>query len=351
MKKIVTFVLSVGAIGFIAYKLYSNKQKNAQEVAIVSQKQSNVVVRATSVVSEDVADLFVVNGTFSAMQDLDVAAEMGGQVVKIYVKEGDRVSSGQVLAQIKADRTSVGLEQAQAVLNNAQNDLKRFENAYQTGGVTQQQLEQIRLQLANAQANYNSARISAGDTSVRSKINGIVSSKRIEEGAFVGAGTPLFNVVNIEALKLKVNVDEAQIPHLKVGDKVTILPSVGKEAVEGKITFIAPKSNGALKFPVEIMVENKDKSLKAGMYASAKFASDSQTKAKTLIVPRSAFVGSVSQNRIFKIVDNKAQMIMVKSGRNYGDKVEILEGLSAGDQIVISGQINLDNGTPVKVTQ
>ncbi len=166
-------------------------------------------------------------------------------------------------------------------------------------------------------------------------------------------------MVNIDNLKLKITVDEAQVGKLKVGQTIEVKPSTSSETVEGKIVFIAPKSNGSLKFPVEILVANKDKKLRAGMYASAQFAG--QTEATTaLVVPHSAFVGSVSQNKIFKIVAGKddqgqavpkAELVTVKSGRNFGDKVEILEGLVVGDQVITSGQINIDNGTAVKIVE
>ena len=357
MKKVITIVVIVALMGLMAFRLYSNKQKNAEEVAIVAQKEAQVAVRAAKVTEEKVADLFTANGTFVAEQDLNVSSEVGGQVIKIYVKEGDFVRAGQVLAQTKADRTNVQLDNAKAVLETAKSDLKRFESAYQTGGVTAQQLEQARLQLKNAQANYNSAAIVSGDTAVRSKINGIVTSKEVEEGTLVSAGQTLFNVVNIDNLKLKITVDESQVGELKVGDVVKIKPSTSSELVEGKITFIAPKSNGALKFPVEILVANKDKKLKAGMYATAQFGSGND-EVTALVVPHSAFVGSVSQNKIFKIVSSKnakgqevlkAEMANVKSGRNFGDKVEIISGLTVGEEVITSGQINIDNGTPVKM--
>ena len=62
-------------------------------------------------------------------------------------------------------------------------------------------------------------------------------------------------------------------------------------------------------------------------------------------------MGSISQNKIFKIVNGKAEMVIVKSGRNFGDKVEIINGLSVGDEVVTSGQINIDNGTPIKIVE
>ena len=307
MKKILIAVVILALGGGLAYRLHANKQKNAEEVAIVAQQEAQVAVRAAKVAQENVSDLFSANGTFVAAQDLNVSSEMGGQIVQIYVKEGDFVREGQVLARTKADRTNVQLENAKAVLETAKADLKRFESAYQTGGVTAQQLEQVRLQLSNAQANYNSAAIVSGDTAVKSKISGIVSSKLVEEGAMVGAGQALFNVVNIDNLKLKITVDEAQVSRLHVGDKVQVKPSTEADTIEGKIVFIAPKSDGALKFPVEILVSNKDKKLRAGMYATAQFAGQSQS-ATALVVPHSAFVGSVSQNKILKIVEGEVQV-------------------------------------------
>ena len=101
---------------------------------------------------------------------------------------------------------------------------------------------------------------------------------------------------------------------------------------------------------MEILVPNKDKKLKAGMYATAHFDTNNNEN-NVLVVPHSAFVGSISQNKIFKIVNGKAEMVIVKSGRNFGDKVEIINGLSVGDEVVTSGQINIDNGTPIKIVE
>ncbi|MDO4728979.1 MAG: efflux RND transporter periplasmic adaptor subunit [Bacteroidota bacterium] len=348
MKKLTTFIIVLGTLAFVAYRLYSNKEKNAQEVAIVAEKNAQVAVRVDRVLNENISDLFTVNGTFVAEQDLNVSAEMSGQVVKIFVKEGDFVKAGQPIAQIKADQVNVGLEQAKAILDNAKNEVTRFESAFKTGGVTQQQLDQVRLQLQNAQANYNSAQIYSGYSTVRAEISGLINSKQVEIGSFVGAGGTLFNIVNIDNLKLRVTVDENQVSALRIGETAKITPSIG-EPIEGKISFIAPKSDGALKFPVEITVSNKNKILKAGMYATVAFSSSTNKDAKLLTVPRTAYVGSVSQNKIFKVVDGKAQLITVKSGRNFGEKIEILEGLAEGDVVVTSGQINLQNDTPVKI--
>ena len=103
MKKVITVIIIIACLGLMGYKLYSNKQKNEQEVAIVAQKDAKVAVRIAKVTEEKISNLFTANGTFVAEQDLEVSSEMGGQVVKILVKEGDYVSAGQILAQTKSD--------------------------------------------------------------------------------------------------------------------------------------------------------------------------------------------------------------------------------------------------------
>lgn len=351
MKKAIIWLVAIVLLAGLAfYKLNSNKEKNKNEVEIVAQKNSFVWVYVDKVQYKNVEDKFTENGTFVAEQDLNVSAEIGGMVEKTYVREGDFVKAGQTLAKIKADRTTIALDNAKSMLENAKNEVKRFENAYATGGVTAQQLEQIRLQLKNAQAAYNNAQIVSSDTNVKSKISGYVSSKFVEEGMIVGAGTPLFNVVNISQLKLRVNVDENRVSSLRIGQDVEISPSVG-EKVKGRVTFVSPKSSGSLKFPVEVTIDNSKGALKAGMYATAVFESSKNKDKKTLVVPRSAFVGSVSQNQIFRVKQDQVELVKVKSGRNFGENVEILEGLSQGDVVVVSGQINLEQGTKIKIVE
>ncbi|HYD92186.1 MAG TPA: efflux transporter periplasmic adaptor subunit, partial [Flavobacterium sp.] len=118
---------------------------------------------------------------------------------------------------------------------------------------------------------------------------------------------------------------------------------------KGKITFIAPKADESLNFPVEIEIANTEGSeLKAGMYGSAIFGKG-KAQQSVLTVPRTAFVGGVGNNQIFVVKDSVAQLAKVTSGRIFGEEVEILDGLKEGDVVVTSGQINLQDGTKVSV--
>ncbi len=293
--------------------------------------------------------MFTVNGTFSPDTRAQISAEIGGQIAAIYVKQGDVVEKGQVIAKLTGDKTNVSLTNAKATLDNDISNLERYEAAFKTGGVTATQLDQARLQVENARAQYRSAQLTSGDTNVRSKISGIVNDKMVEVGMVVAPGTPIVEVVDISSLDLRLQVDEALVSKLKIGDTVQVVPSVTRDTLAGRITFIAPASNGALKFPVEVTVDNSEKDLRAGMYATAVFNQAGLND--VLVIPREAFVGSVSDNQVFVVKNETAYLTKIQTGINYGGKVQVTGGLTEGDVVVTSGQINLIDATAVEVIQ
>jgi len=347
---IIAIVVVIGAVALIGWVLTNNKKKNEAKTAIAAQTSGDIVVRTFAVQKQTVEQNFGVNGNFAPAQQMNFAAENSGRVVKVLVDEGSRVRTGQTLAIIDAGTLSIDLESAQATLQNAIRDKNRYENAFKTGGVTQQQLDQTRLAVENAQARVSQSKIRVGDANVRASINGVVNKRYIEPGAYVSPGTQLFELVDVSKLKLNVAVNETQVAQLKVGDKVQVKASVFPDKTfSGRVNFIAAKSDASLNFPVEIEVANTaGNQLKAGMYGTAIF--DFPQQAPVIIVPRNAFVGSVNSNEVFVVdADNVARTRKVIAGRIIGDQVEVLQGLNEGDVVITSGQINLNEGSKVSV--
>ncbi|GAA6770583.1 hypothetical protein AAGS39_13280 [Flavobacterium sp. CGRL2] len=206
--------------------------------------------------------------------------------------------------------------------------------------------------LTNAQSNLTQANINVGDTKVKAPINGYINKKYIEPGSILAGmpATALFDIVNVSKLKLAVTVNESQVASLKLGNTVNITASVYPDKTfSGKITFIASKADASLNFPVEIEITNNaNNDLKAGMYGTANFGSNNQ-KQNLKVVPRNAFVGSVSSNEIFVVENNVTKLKKVVAGRILGDKVEIINGLNDGDTVIVTGQINLQDGNTVEI--
>lgn len=353
MKKTLIYIIVAAVlVGLAAYKIAGNKEKQTQEVKEVAKQVDKINVNVVTVSRENIDTDYSANGTFIPKQESNQSSEISGRIVSVLVKEGARVGAGQVLATIKKDAIEVDVTQAQNNLQNAIIDNQRYENAFKTGGVTKQQLDNSRLQLKNAQAAVRAQGVKINDTSVRAGISGTINKKMVEPGMVVAPGTALFEIVNINSLKLSVLVDESQIGKIQIGQEVPIKVNVlPEDSFVGRITFIAPKSDASLNFPVEIEVQNKG-NLKAGMYATATFKTNHGAETQNMLtVPAEAFVNGVSSGQLFVVQNGVAKLIKVTVGKVYGDKVQVLSGLNGGEQVVTSGQINLDNGSKVNIVK
>ena len=349
-KTLIYIVIAAILVGLAAYKISSNKSKQEAEVAEVAKEVDKINVNVVTVQYESINTDYTANGTFLPKQEMNQSSEISGRIVSVLVKEGSRVGAGQVVATIKKDAIEVDMSQAQNNLQNAIIDNQRYENAFKTGGVTKQQLDNSRLQLKNAQAAVRAQSVRVNNAAVRAGISGTINKRMVEPGAVVSPGTPMFEIVNINSLKLSVLVDESQVGKIQLGQQVAINVNVlPEDSFSGRITFIAPKSDASLNFPVEIEVQNRG-NLKAGMYATAIFQTNNGAETQNMLtVPATAFVNGVSSGQIFVAQNGVAKLIKVTPGKVYGDKVQILNGLKNGDQVITSGQINLDNGSKINI--
>jgi len=352
MKKTLLIIITiVASLALVGYVLTKNKAANKAKTDIVAEKNAAVSVKVAQVKTENVSLDFVANGNFAPTQELNFSAEKSGKVISVLVDEGDYVKVGQTLVIVRSDVINVNAQTAKAAYENAKSDYARYENAFQTGGVTKQQLDQAKLQLTNAQSNLTQANINVGDTKVKAPIKGFINKRYIEPGSILTGmpATQMFEIVDVSKLKLKVTVNESQVASLKIGNTVDVTSSVFPDKVaKGKITFIAPKADESLNFPVEIEITNSANSdIKAGMYGTATFATSQKQDLK--VVPRNAFVGSVSSNQIFVVENGVAKLKKVTAGRILGDQVEIINGLSDGETVIVTGQINLQDGNAVEI--
>ena len=353
MKKTLIYIIVAAVlVGLAAWKITDNKKKQETEVKEVARQVDKINVNVITVARENINTDYSANGTFIPKQEMNQSADIAGRVVSVFVKEGSRVGAGQVLATIKRDAIEVDMTQAKNNLQNAIIDNQRYENAFKTGGVTKQQVDNSRLQLKNAQAAVRAQGVRVNDTSVRAGISGTINKRMVEPGAVVATGTALFEIVNINSLKLSVLVDESQVGRIQIGQEVAINVNVlPDENFGGRISFIAPKSDASLNFPVEIEVSNNGR-LKAGMYATALFKTNNGAETQNMLTsPAEAFVNGVSSGQVFIVNNGVAKLIKVQTGKVYGDKVQIISGLNGGEQVITSGQINLENGSKINIVK
>jgi membrane fusion protein (multidrug efflux system) len=343
-------LIFIAALLFIFWKLGSNKKENAARTEVVKESNSGaipVLTQAAAITRFD--PHFDANGNFAPVQQLTYLAQAAGQITQLLVKEGTHVQQGQLMARLDDQLLQAALVTAQSGMQQSALDKDRYDKALPAGGVTQKQVDDAHFQYDQAVANVDQAKKRITDTYVKAPITGVVNKKYVELGTYLALGAKIVDIVNVDRLKLTVNVPEAQVVTLHLGDKVDVTANVYPEThYSGRITFIAVQGDNNLSYPVDIEIGNQaDKPLKSGMYGTAHFTLPNMEP--MMLIARTAFAGGVNSNQIFVLQDGKAVLRKVVAGRIFGDRVEVRSGVKTGDTVITSGQVNLVDGTPVTV--
>jgi len=348
MKKALSIIALTGLIALIAVILVFNKKRNIEKTRIASEAMAGVTVGMDVVREEQVNMSFSSNGSLEPFRELTFVSDVSGRVLNVFAEVGTKVSKGQVLVQSDDEMQKADFSASEAAYNTLKTDLERFSNANRNGGVTDQQLENIRTQYIAAESRYISSRRHLANASIKSPISGTVIKRYVEIGTYLNPGAKLFDIIDDSRLRAWCNVTERQMLLLKKGKNVTIKCSAFPgEKFAGVITYIGARADKSLNYPVEISVSGSDKKgLKAGMYITVNF--DIEADQKVIMIPRSAIAGGVKNAKVFTVEGGRAVGKEVTVVSITGNKVGILEGLQTGDSIIISGLINVSEGVLVK---
>jgi len=346
-KRIISWVIVV-LLAVVTNKLMSNKAE-MKEDAKMANITSDVIpveigVSAEAFLNDEVKG----NAKLLAVDELMVLSETKGKVLKVYKEEGDRVAKNEVLVQVEDEVFYAQYKLAKANYEKAQKDLKRFENLAEQNAIAEEQVEKMKVNLSNAEANFVGARKQYENTKIKSPISGTVNVKFAKEGMLLNGGTKIAEVVNVNSFELNVRCSEADVLKIANGQKVEVsIPVLPGEVFEGKVKSIAVKADASMKYNVELVMENSlPNKLKAGMLAEIVFPIEEDEK--VIVINRKALVGSIKDAKVFVVKNNKSELRKIELGRIIKDKVEVKSGLKAGEKLVLSGQINLKSGTKVR---
>jgi RND family efflux transporter MFP subunit len=317
------------------------------------QKQSamstDVPVSITVVRKQKLESTLSLVGNINASADVNVISETQGTAKGVYVKVGMPVAAGTVLVAVDDEIPRSTKAAAEINFQKARRDFERSEELYQENSISASQLDASRLAMKAAENQLDIARRQLENTRIKSPIAGTVNERYVDVGTMVQPGKPVANIVDINTLKVRVNVSEREAFQLHPGDHVEISTEVYPGvAFDAKIDNIASKADEAHTYPVEIVVPNSKKNpLKAGMFARISFKSIEPVEALT--IPRVALIGSIKEAQIFAIRGNVAFLTSVVIGKQSADLFEVTSGLAEGDTVVTSGQNNLVDRARVQV--
>lgn len=353
MKKTFNLIISIlilGAAVFgIWWKLKENKRKMARQSDLSLVMNQAIPVTVATARPATFENAFTVNGAFQPSQQMMMISDVSGKVTQLNIQDGSFVRAGQTVLSVDKEYLQNELEAAEIKLAKAEKDLARMENLIGDGGITQAKYEEVQTEVESGKVKLKSLKKRISDTDVKAPITGYISQKRVESGSVLGPGAPIAMIVNINPIVLITFLTEEQIISIKEGQKTQVAVDVYPDLLlDGTVSFIAVQSDNFKRFMVKIKVPNpKDTPIKAGMSGKVTFTSNGPSE--VLSIPRAAFVGSLLEGQVYRIENEKAILTTVKTGETDDGKVQITEGLDAGDQVVISGKINLRDSTPVEI--
>ena len=344
-KKIVTISLSLLIVAGIGVVLANNKAK-IDKAAHPVKENPVIPVQVYEVKEDSFNTSFTINGSTIPAKEVKIASEVQGKLVGLYINNGDVVKAGQVIASLDASVYSVQLNSIEASIAKAKLDLARYTKLIDMGGATPMQAESAQLQINSLQAEKKQVLEQISHMRIRAPFSGKIENVNVELGSFVTFGTVLAQLIDNSSLKINIYLSEQEALKVKTGQQVNISSVVLTEAKQGKITMISDKADAAGKFVAEISFPNNDgEKLKAGILADVHFIMEETETG--LSIPVSALLAGAKEAKVYVANSNKAELRPIKTGIVTATKVEVTEGLQTGEQVVISGQLNLENGTAI----
>jgi RND family efflux transporter MFP subunit len=278
-----------------------------------------------------------------------VSPKTGGVVTAVYVKEGDRVSKGQVLAVIDDAVMRQSVEELKTSLDLATTVYQKQENLWnQKIGSEIQYLQaknnkeslERRLQTLNSQLAMNR---------ITSPLSGTVDEVNVKAGEAASPGLGVVRVVNLAEVKVKAQVADSYISAVKKGDEVKIILPDIKENIDGKISFVGQVVNPQSRtFDIEVTLNNRDNKLKPNMLAVINI--NDKTTQNAIVIEENFVQQTETGNVVFVAGSQKAEARKVKTGLSYNGNVEILEGIKPGDSVITNGYQDLVDGQAIKVS-
>lgn len=298
-------------------------------------------VRTAVVAADTSAAVEEVIGTVRSRTRVVVEAKVSGRIESLPVSLGQRVKAGDLLAQLDVREIQARLDQAVALRRQAARDLERFANLLKQEAVTQAEYDAVEARLRVAEASVVEAETMLGYARIVAPADLVVARKLAEAGDLATPGRPLLELEDPEALRLEADVPEALIGRIQLGDRLTVTTANVGQPIIGTVVEVAPSADSASRtFRVKLDLPPAS-GLRAGQFGRVAVPLDATP---SLRVPAAAVVVRGQMEIVFVVTNQTAHLRLVKTGRRFGDQVELVSGVSPGERVVVENATGLCDG-------
>lgn len=309
-----------------------------------------VPVRTEAVQCADVPEIITFAGRIEADPTVTLAFDLGGTVAVMGTDKGMTVNQGQILVTLDDRLQAASLDKARTGLKQADDELKRFAELRKTGAVSESDYDGIKARADMATATLKEANAYYDKCRILSPISGVVEDRMINVGEFTAPGMPVIRVANLARLKIVIDVPERDVFSLKTGQDVPVqVDALPGRQFMGKVTYVAASADSKSNtFRVEITLLNPEGMLRPGVIA--KVALTRRILTSAMSVPLASLIPSKGQYIAYVMKDGHAVRRIVKLVAMVGSRAVIMEGIQAGESVIVEGQRLASDGIAVEET-
>lgn len=341
-----------------------------------SQDKVEVPVSVEEVRTGSISSTTTITGKVTPLAEINVVPKTGGKVAQVLVDVGSKVKQGQVLVRLDTAELDAQLKQATAALElarssnaqnqlrlqDAQNNLNRMQALYNEGAISKQQYETALLQynltkntdtgaqVKQAQANVELIRTQISNAIITAPQDGEISARLVDPGEMAGPGVPVVTLVNTAKVYIEGVVAERDISLVKIGQQVDVKVEAAGGAFKGVVETVSPAADPRSKgYPLKVALTNPDSKLKPGMFGEIRLVTGQ--KDDVVVIPKEVVVDRGAGKVVFVVKGGMAEERKITLGMESGDRVEVVDGIKAGEKLVVAGQTSLTDKSPVKVQE
>jgi len=348
MKRIIYILIAVIVVtALVLIKIFAFPAQKVKAPAAATAAAAIPV--ECHIVQDTMADYRVETvGNLRAREQVDIVSEIQRKMVAIYLKEGSRVSTGQVLFKLDDSDITAKIRKLEVDLQLAKANEDREAVLLSRGGISQERFDGVSNRRKVLEAEIDVLKVDLDKTSIRAPFSGRIGIRNVSVGALITPGHVLANLQDVEHMLLDFSVPERYSPNLATGGTVSFRTDYLTTERTSTIEAVEPSVDQRTRtLPVRATVDNKDGSLVPG--TSAKVFVMIRDLEESIYIPTNALIPSISGYSVFKATGGKALTVPVKTGNRNADMVQILEGIGSGDTIVVTNLLRLRNGAPLKI--
>ena len=346
IKRISIAVFVLVAFGLIILPKYLSK-KNEKEPNGQARGSAVIAVSVKIAKAGTFQNKLQVSGSVISNEEVDLHAELSGKVISIGFKEGGRVSKGDLLVKVNDADLQAQLQKAE--VRKKLTEEKEYRQRILLGkkGISQETYDAVLNDLNSAKADIDNVKAQIAKTEIRAPFGGTVGLRYVSEGGYVTPSTKIATLQNINPVKVDFSIPQRFADIVTVGNSISVQTSSGKE-YHAKIYAIEPKIDPATRaLQVRAVCSNERGELRPGSYVTVMLTLNDVKNAIT--IPSQALALDISGERVFIYKNGVAVSKKIESGIRTEEEVQIMNGISEGDSVIISGIMQLRPNARVRI--